>query len=105
MYNVFAWSAAEGFIIMFCGNLPALQPLWGRFVTRQLDSSFRRRPHDLAQFYNRDGSDMIKPSSLSHSRNPSSSSAQAQVQAWLDSTEMDLKPIDPVTLTQQEEIV
>lgn len=106
VYHVFAWSAAEGFIIMFCGNLPTLQPLWGRFITRELDASFRRRPDNLAQFYNRGGSDTIKPSSsLSQSRNASSSSAQVQVQEWLDNTELDLKAVDPAVPRRSDEIV
>lgn len=28
---------------MFCGNLLPVQPLWDRFVTRQLDQEFRRK--------------------------------------------------------------
>ncbi|CEJ91767.1 hypothetical protein VHEMI07459 [[Torrubiella] hemipterigena] len=43
VFHLLVWSGAEGFVIMFCGNLLPLQPLWDRFITRQLDGDFRRK--------------------------------------------------------------
>lgn len=28
--------------MIFCGNIPPLQPLWDRYVTHKLDSNFQR---------------------------------------------------------------
>jgi len=44
LYDVQAWSAAEGFMVIVCGNIPPLQPLWDRFITHKLDSHYGRTP-------------------------------------------------------------
>ncbi|TVY88369.1 hypothetical protein LAWI1_G008055 [Lachnellula willkommii] len=43
-YNLQAWTGAEAFIMIVCGNIPPLQPLWDRFVTHKLDSNYGHTP-------------------------------------------------------------
>ena len=38
------WTGAEAFVLIICGNVPPLQPLWDRFVLRRLDANFHRIP-------------------------------------------------------------
>lgn len=42
-YEIQAWTGAEAFVMMLCGNIPPLLPLWERFVSRKLDSSYHRK--------------------------------------------------------------
>ena len=39
-YNIEAWTGAEAFVMIICGNVPPLKPLWDRFVTKTLDSNY-----------------------------------------------------------------
>lgn len=43
-YNIEMWAGAEGFLLIFCSCVPTLAPLWDRFVTKKLDSSYGRTP-------------------------------------------------------------
>ncbi|CAG8953110.1 hypothetical protein HYFRA_00003307 [Hymenoscyphus fraxineus] len=43
-YDIQAWTGAEAFIMIFCGNIPPLQPLWDRFITHKLDSNYGKTP-------------------------------------------------------------
>lgn len=38
------WSEAEAFILIFAGCVPTLLPLWERYVTHKIDSSYGRTP-------------------------------------------------------------
>jgi hypothetical protein len=46
------WTGAEAFVMIFCGNIPPLQPLWDRYVTHKLDSSYGRTPLKGSGGYN-----------------------------------------------------
>ena len=35
-----AWTGAEACVMIVCGNVPPLKPLWDRFVTKKLDSNY-----------------------------------------------------------------
>lgn len=43
-YDVQVWSEAEAFLLIFCGCVPTLMPLWDRFVSHKLDSNYGRTP-------------------------------------------------------------
>ena len=43
-YNVEAWTGAEAFVMIVCGNIPPLKPLWDRFVASKLDSNHGHAP-------------------------------------------------------------
>ncbi|KAM0800903.1 hypothetical protein BDR22DRAFT_907498 [Usnea florida] len=39
-YDIEAFTGAEAFVMIICGNIPPLKPLWDRFVTKKLDSNY-----------------------------------------------------------------
>lgn len=43
-YDIEMWAGAEAFLLIFCSCVPTLSPLWDRFVTKKLDSSYGRTP-------------------------------------------------------------
>ncbi|KAK3390661.1 hypothetical protein B0H63DRAFT_121401 [Podospora didyma] len=43
-YDIQVWTGAECFVMMVSGNIPPLQLLWDRFVSKKLDSSYGRTP-------------------------------------------------------------
>ncbi|ROW11336.1 hypothetical protein VMCG_01224 [Cytospora schulzeri] len=43
-YNIEMWAGAEAFLLIFCSCVPTLSPLWDRFVTKKLDSTYGRTP-------------------------------------------------------------
>ncbi|RWA07280.1 hypothetical protein EKO27_g7834 [Xylaria grammica] len=42
-YDIQAWTGAEAFVMILCGNIPPLLPLWDRFISHKLGSSYGRR--------------------------------------------------------------
>ncbi|KAI1848709.1 hypothetical protein JX266_005568 [Neoarthrinium moseri] len=44
LFDVQVWTAIEAFVMIACGSLPPLQPLWDRFVTHKRDASYGRTP-------------------------------------------------------------
>ncbi|GAP92594.1 putative integral membrane protein [Rosellinia necatrix] len=42
-FEIQAWTGAEAFVMMLCGNIPPLLPLWDRFISKKLDSTYGRR--------------------------------------------------------------
>lgn len=55
-YDIQMWTGAEAFVMIFCGNIPPLQPLWDRYVTHKLDASYGRTPLKGSGGYNSGGS-------------------------------------------------
>lgn len=43
-YNIEMWAGAEAFLLIFCSCVPTISPLWDRFVTKKLDSTYGRTP-------------------------------------------------------------
>ncbi|KAL7621418.1 hypothetical protein AAE478_008740 [Parahypoxylon ruwenzoriense] len=43
-YDIQVWTGAEAFVMMVCGNIPTLQPLWARLGSRKPDISSGRTP-------------------------------------------------------------
>ena len=54
-YNIEAWSGAEGFVMIVCGNIPPLKPLWDRFVAGKLDSNYGHDPinYNMEKFHSK----------------------------------------------------
>ncbi|KAF2964104.1 hypothetical protein GQX73_g9479 [Xylaria multiplex] len=42
-FEIQAWTGAEAFVMMLCGNIPPLIPLWDRFISHKLDSTYGRK--------------------------------------------------------------
>lgn len=55
-YDIQMWTGAEAFVMIFCGNIPPLQPLWDQYVTHKLDASYGRTPFKGSGGYNSGGS-------------------------------------------------
>ena len=49
-YNIEAWTGAEAFVMIVCGNVPPLKPLWDRFVTKKLDSNYTPINYDMKTY-------------------------------------------------------
>lgn len=47
-YNLQVWSAAEAFVLIVCGCIPTLMPLWDRVVTHKPNASYNRTPTKYA---------------------------------------------------------
>ncbi|ROW01495.1 hypothetical protein VSDG_02062 [Cytospora chrysosperma] len=43
-YNLEMWAGSEAFLLIFCSCVPTISPLWDRFVTKKLDSTYGRTP-------------------------------------------------------------
>lgn len=41
-YNLVVWSGAEDFVIIVCGSVPTLKPLWDRYVSKTKSRHFSR---------------------------------------------------------------
>ena len=41
-YNLTVWSGAEDFIIIVCGSIPTLKPLWDRYIVENKSHHFSR---------------------------------------------------------------
>jgi hypothetical protein len=55
-YNLIVWAGSEEFVLIFCGSIPPLRPLWDRYISRKVDKS--------SQLYNyHDGPSNRTPSS------------------------------------------
>jgi hypothetical protein len=55
-YDIEAWTSAEAFVMIVCGNIPPLQPLWDRYVSHKLDSNYGRTPINQYKMSERSGS-------------------------------------------------
>lgn len=52
-YNIEAWTGAEAFVMIVCGNVPPLKPLWDRFVTKKLDSSYAPINYNMKNYHSK----------------------------------------------------
>lgn len=58
-YNLVVWSGAEDFIIIVCGSVPTLKPLWDRYITKTKQNRFSRVMAYVASDSERKGSNKI----------------------------------------------
>ncbi|KAH8742343.1 integral membrane protein [Diaporthe sp. PMI_573] len=84
-YDIQMWTGAEAFVMIFCGNIPPLQPLWDRYVTHKLDSSYGRTPLKGSGGYNSGGS----PPSSRFRRSGWRATSSAKQSLKTDSSETD----------------
>ena len=68
-YNIEAWTGAEAFVMIVCGNIPPLKPLWDRFVTKKLDSNYTPINYNMK----------ISPSKLTSTSKTSSSGENTHI--------------------------
>ncbi|KAI1345328.1 integral membrane protein [Xylaria sp. FL0043] len=66
-FEIQAWTGAEAFVMILCGSIPPIVPLWDRFVSDKLRSMYARKP--LRQGYNSMFSSKKKVASYDTSEN------------------------------------
>lgn len=52
-YNIEAWTGAEAFVMIVCGNVPPLKPLWDRFVTKKVDSNYAPINYSMKNYHSK----------------------------------------------------